>query len=81
MSLIGWVVLGGIAGWLASIVMKKNNQMGCVTNIIVGIVGAVIGGWLLGSDLTGFNIPSLLTAVVGAVILLAILNFFTGRRS
>ena len=81
MSLIGWVVLGGIAGWLASMVMKKNNQMGCVTNIVVGIVGGVIGGWLLGSDLTGFNIPSLLTAVVGAVILLAILNFFTGRRS
>ena len=81
MSFVGWVVLGGIAGWLASMVMKKNNQMGCVANIIVGIVGGVIGGWLLGSDLTGFNIPSLLTAALGAVILLALLNFFTGGRS
>lgn len=80
MSLIGWVILGGVAGWLASIVMKKNSQMGCIANILVGIVGAVIGGWLLGSDMTGFNIASLLTAVLGAVILLAVLNFFTGRR-
>jgi uncharacterized membrane protein YeaQ/YmgE (transglycosylase-associated protein family) len=66
-------------------VMKKDRQMGCVANVVVGIVGGVIGGWLLtqmgGEGLTGLNIPSLLTAVVGAVILLAVLNFFGGRRS
>lgn len=81
MGLLGWVVVGGIAGWLANMVMRKNSQMGCFANIVVGIIGGVIGGWLLGNDLTGFNISSLLTAVVGAIILLAILNLFTGRRS
>jgi uncharacterized membrane protein YeaQ/YmgE (transglycosylase-associated protein family) len=81
MGLIGWIVLGGVAGWLASIVTKRNNQMGCLSNIVVGIIGGVIGGWLLGNDLTGFNISSLLTAILGAVILLVILNFLTGRRS
>jgi uncharacterized membrane protein YeaQ/YmgE (transglycosylase-associated protein family) len=80
MGLLGWIVVGGIAGWLASIVMKRNSQMGCISNIVVGAVGGVIGGWLLGSDMSGINIPSLLTAFIGAVILLAILNFFTGRR-
>jgi uncharacterized membrane protein YeaQ/YmgE (transglycosylase-associated protein family) len=80
MGLIGWIVVGGIAGWLASMVMNKNRQMGCAANIVVGIVGGVIGGWLLGRDLTGFNIGSLLTAVLGAVILLAVLSFFSGRR-
>jgi uncharacterized membrane protein YeaQ/YmgE (transglycosylase-associated protein family) len=81
MGLIGWIVVGGVAGWLASIIMRKNTQMGCLSNIAVGIVGGVIGGWLFGQDLTGFNIASLLTAVVGAVILLAILGLFTGRRA
>jgi uncharacterized membrane protein YeaQ/YmgE (transglycosylase-associated protein family) len=84
MSLIGWIVLGGLAGWLASMVMNKNKQMGCTANIVVGVVGGVIGGWLFeqfgGAGITGFNLPSLLTAVVGAVILLAVLNFFGGRR-
>jgi uncharacterized membrane protein YeaQ/YmgE (transglycosylase-associated protein family) len=81
MGLIGWVVLGGIAGWLASMIMKKNSQMGCLANVVVGIVGGVIGGWLLGNDLSGFNLGSLLTAVLGAVILLFLLNLFTGRRA
>lgn len=80
MGLLGWIVVGGIAGWLASIIVRKNSQMGCVSNIVVGIVGGVIGGWLLGRDVSGFNIASLLTAVLGAVILLVILNLLTRGR-
>jgi len=47
MGILSWIVLGGIAGWLASIVMKRNDQMGCITNIIAGVVGASVGGWVL----------------------------------
>ena len=84
MGILSWIVLGGISGWLASIVTKRNDQMGCLTNIIAGILGAVVGGWVFGffggSGVTGFNLPSLLVAFVGAVVVLAIVNFFFGRR-
>lgn len=85
MGILSWIVLGGIAGWLASIITKRNDQMGCITNIIAGIVGGVVGGWVFslfgGSGVTGFNLPSLLVAFVGAVIVLAVLNLITGRRA
>ena len=78
MSIIGWIILGGLAGWLASIITDWNDRMGCIANIIVGIVGAVIGGWLMsvfgGRGVTGFNLPSLLVAVIGAVVLLVIVG-------
>jgi len=78
MNIIGWIVLGGLAGWLASIITGRNDRMGCIANIVVGIVGAFVGGWLLsflgGRGVTGFNLASLLVAVVGAVVLLLILG-------
>jgi uncharacterized membrane protein YeaQ/YmgE (transglycosylase-associated protein family) len=78
MGILAWIILGGIAGWLASIIMKTNAQQGVITNIIVGVVGAFIGGFLFsllgGSGVTGFNIYSLLVAVAGAIVLLAILK-------
>ena len=84
MNILLWIILGGIAGWLASIVMKRNSQMGLITNIVAGIVGAVVGGWVFGlfggSGVTGFNLPSLVVAFVGAVIVLAIVNLVTGRK-
>ena len=84
MSIIGWIVLGGLAGWLASIITKRNDQMGCITNIIAGIIGAVVGGWVFswlgGQGVTGFNLPSMVVAVVGAVIVLAIVNLIFGRK-
>jgi uncharacterized membrane protein YeaQ/YmgE (transglycosylase-associated protein family) len=84
MSIISWIVLGGIAGWLASLITKRNNQMGCITNIIAGIVGAAVGGWVFsyfgGQGVTGFNLPSLLVAFVGAVIVLALVNLIFGKR-
>jgi uncharacterized membrane protein YeaQ/YmgE (transglycosylase-associated protein family) len=84
MGILSWIVLGGIAGWLASIVMKRNNQMGLIANIIAGIVGAVVGGWVFslfgGTGVTGFNLPSLVVAFVGAVIVLAVVNLLFGRK-
>lgn len=80
MTIIVWLVIGGIAGWLASKVMGKDKQMGVVANVVTGVVGAFLGGWvvkLMGGEadvLTGFNLPSLATAFVGAVILLALLR-------
>jgi len=83
MSIIGWIILGGLAGWIASMITGRNDQQGCLMNIIVGIVGAAIGGAIVGilggGGVTGFNLGSLLVAVLGAVVLLAIVNWFTGR--
>ena len=84
MGIISWIVLGGIAGWLASIITKRNDQMGCITNIVAGIIGAAVGGWVFslfgGQAVTGLNLPSLLVAFVGAVIVLAVVNLIFGRK-
>ncbi|MCB8924740.1 MAG: GlsB/YeaQ/YmgE family stress response membrane protein [Ardenticatenaceae bacterium] len=74
MNIILWVILGGVAGWIASMIMKRDAQMGALANIIVGIVGAVLGGFLfnlvgLTGD-TGFNLWTLFVAIVGSVVLL-----------
>ncbi|MEO8609557.1 MAG: GlsB/YeaQ/YmgE family stress response membrane protein [Chloroflexota bacterium] len=79
MNIIVWIVVGAIAGWLASIVMKTNRQQGLVQDIIIGIVGAFIGGFILnvlgvGGGVSGLNIASILTAFIGAVVLIAILR-------
>ena len=78
MGIIAWLILGGLAGWIASIIMKKNQSMGAFANIVVGIVGALIGGFimsLLGKQgVMGFNMESLLIAILGSVVLLAIVN-------
>lgn len=78
MNLVAWIVFGALAGWLASIIMRTNAEMGVLANIIVGIIGAIIGGYLVrllgGDGISGFNIKSLLVAVAGAVLLLALLR-------
>ena len=73
-SIIFWVLFGALAGWLASIIMGTDAQMGAGANIVVGIVGAVIGGLIMNSvgsvGVTGFNLYSILVAVGGAVVLI-----------
>ena len=81
MNIIIWLVVGGVIGWLASLVMKTDAQQGIILNVIVGIVGAMLGGWLI-SPLVGvatinqdtFSLPAMLVSFVGAAILLAIVN-------
>ena len=83
MNLIIWLIVGGLIGWIASMIMRTDAQQGILLNVIVGIVGAFIGGWLI-SPLLGagninsgdFSIMGLIVSLVGAVILLAIVNFF-----
>lgn len=84
MNIFGWIILGGIAGWIASIIMKRNSQMGAFANIFTGILGAFIGGFIFhalgATGITGFNIWSLVVATIGAVVLLWIVNLFARRR-
>jgi uncharacterized membrane protein YeaQ/YmgE (transglycosylase-associated protein family) len=85
---IVWLIVGGIIGWLASMVMKTDAQQGVFLNIVVGIVGAFLGGWLGsvmgigGADINdgAFNVTSLLLSLVGAIVLLAIVNLFRRGR-
>jgi uncharacterized membrane protein YeaQ/YmgE (transglycosylase-associated protein family) len=83
MGWLAWLVVGAVAGWLASIVMRSNQ--GLLTDIIVGIIGAVIGGFLFNqfgsAGVTGFNMWSLFVAFVGAVVLLMLVRLLSGRRT
>ena len=76
MELLLWILMGGIAGCLASIIMGTDAEQGALMNIVLGIVGALVGGFIVSlvglSGATGFNIYSLLVAIFGAVILIAI---------
>lgn len=86
MNFILWLIVGGILGWLASLIMKTDAQQGILLNVIVGIVGAFLGGWLIsplvgaGTINEGFSIGSLVVSLIGAVILLAIVNLFRRGR-
>lgn len=86
MSIIAWIILGALAGWIASMITGRNAQMGWLGNIIVGIVGAFVGAliWHLitgAAWLSGFNIGTLLIAIVGAIILLFIWGAITSSRA
>lgn len=85
MGIIGWLIIGAIAGWIASMVTGNNKRMGAFKNIIAGIVGGFLGGLIMnlvgGIGITGFNLWSLLVACIGAIVLLLIVNAFTRKVS
>ncbi|WP_367565449.1 GlsB/YeaQ/YmgE family stress response membrane protein [Lacrimispora sp.] len=78
MGIIGWIIIGALAGWLASMVTGNDRKMGGFANIAVGIIGGFIGGFIMnllgGAGVTGFNLWSLLVAFIGSLILLGIFN-------
>jgi len=80
MSIIGWIIFGGVAGWLASLLMGTDKEQGLFGNIFAGIVGAIIGGFLFsmlgGAGVTGFDWYSLFVSVVGAVIFIWLIKLF-----
>ena len=82
-AILTWIIVGGIAGWLASLVVRGTG-LGLVGDVIVGVIGGIIGGLLLsligGSGFTGFNLWSLIVAFIGAVVLLLIVKAFNGNR-
>jgi uncharacterized membrane protein YeaQ/YmgE (transglycosylase-associated protein family) len=87
MSIIIWLVVGGIVGWLASLIMRTDGQQGVILNVVVGIVGALLAGWLI-SPLVGvatinqgISIASIVVSLIGAIILLAIVNLFRRGRA
>lgn len=76
-NIILWIIIGGLAGWVASMIMDRDASMGALANIVVGIVGAIIGGFvvsLFGVAVDTFSLAGLLVAILGAVILLAIIG-------
>ena len=79
MGIVLWIIFGALAGWIASVIMKTNSRQGTMMDIISGVVGAVVGGFLMGlvgqSGVTGFDLYSLVVAVIGAVVVI-----FVGRR-
>src|SRR6202795_864037 len=81
-GIIAWIVLGAIAGWITNLIMGGGE--GVIATILLGIVGAVVGGWLAGTvlkvaDVTGINIESIVVAVIGAIITVVVVNAVTGR--
>lgn len=83
MNVIVWIVFGALAGWIASLIMRTDAEQGGLMNIAVGIAGAVVGGFIMqalgGSGVTGFNLGSLIVAILGAVLLIAIYKAMTRR--
>jgi uncharacterized membrane protein YeaQ/YmgE (transglycosylase-associated protein family) len=85
MGILSWIVVGLIAGWLAGLVVKGGG-FGCVGDIVVGVIGGLLGGWIafsffhMGDPMSGINIESIVVAFVGAVILIIILRLISGKR-
>ena len=84
MSILAWIVVGIIAGWLAKMVIPGEGPAGLIGDLVVGVVGAIIGGWVFNyfghPGVTGLNLGSILVAFIGGVILLWLLRLVTGRR-
>ena len=86
MGILVWLIVGGVVGWLASIIMRTDGQQGILLNVVVGIVGALVAGFVvspmlgIGTINQGISIATFLVSLVGAVILLAIVNLFRRGR-
>ena len=87
MGFILWLIIGGAVGWLASLILKRDASQGITLNVVVGIIGAMLGGWLVGPVVGApsinsgqISIPSLLVSLLGALLLLAIVNLITRNR-
>lgn len=80
MEILLWIVLGALAGWIASIIMRTDSQQGLGMDIVMGMIGAVVGGFLMGlfgqQGVTGFNLYSILVAVLGAIVVIYIGRMF-----
>jgi len=88
MNIIVWLIIGGLIGWVASVVMGTDGRQGLLLNIVVGIVGAALGGWLFGGALStstinqgNMSLSGIMVSLVGAIILIAALKIFRGATS
>jgi uncharacterized membrane protein YeaQ/YmgE (transglycosylase-associated protein family) len=84
MNIILWIIFGALVGWIASLIMRTDEEQGAIANIIIGIIGAFIGGavarMLGGEGVTGFNLGSLIVAILGAVTLIFFIRMLSGGR-
>jgi uncharacterized membrane protein YeaQ/YmgE (transglycosylase-associated protein family) len=84
MNIVLWIIMGALAGWVASMIMGTNARQGGLMNIVVGIVGAMLGGFIMNffgtAGVTGFNIWSFIVALIGSVALLAIYKMARGEK-
>jgi uncharacterized membrane protein YeaQ/YmgE (transglycosylase-associated protein family) len=87
MNFVIWLVVGGVIGWLASLIMRTDAQQGLILNVVVGIIGSLVGGWLIAPLLesetinqSDFSFRGLLASLIGAVLLLAIMNLVRRGR-
>lgn len=82
MSIIAWIIIGGLAGWIGNMIMKSEG--GLLRNIVTGIIGALIGGFVMNflgfNGLTGFNLWTFVVALLGSIILIAIINLLVGGK-
>ena len=85
MNILLWILFGALVGWIASLIMRTDEEQGAVANIIIGIIGAFIGGAISralgGGGVTGFNFGSILMAVIGSIVLIFFIRMITGRGS
>lgn len=85
MGIISWIIIGGLAGWVASMILKTDEEQGLIGNIAAGVLGGILGGFImsmLGSTgVTGFNIWSFLVALGGAIVVLMVKGAITGKRA
>lgn len=87
MGILSWIIVGGLAGWIASMIMGSNDRQGCITDIVLGIVGACVSGWLYwmltGRELRldGLSLPSIGVALIGACIVIALSRALKGRKA
>jgi uncharacterized membrane protein YeaQ/YmgE (transglycosylase-associated protein family) len=85
MTILIWLVVGGLLGWVASMIMGTDGRQGVILNVVVGIIGALIGGWIFGGTFGtstinegNLSVSGLLVSLVGAIILIAVVKFFRG---
>jgi uncharacterized membrane protein YeaQ/YmgE (transglycosylase-associated protein family) len=88
MNIVIWLIMGGILGWIASLLMRTDARQGLITNVVVGVVGALLGGWIVGPMIGGgtinqgdFSGESLMVSLLGAVVLLAFVNLLSRGRT
>lgn len=88
MNIIVWLIIGGLIGWVASMLMGTDGRQGLILNVVVGIIGAALGGWLFGGAFGTYTInqgnlslSGLMVSLVGAVLLIAVMEFFRGAAS
>lgn len=83
MGIVLWIVFGAIAGWIASVIMKTDSNQSTINDIILGVIGAIVGGFLMGmvgqTGITGFNLYSLFVAVIGAVVVIYVGRMLRNR--